>query len=202
MWGLSQRGGTVPYHIFTAGTSLLAFAVLYLASEIGTPVRAPAVWAEAVWWRPWRLAETALGLHLLPLPAAAVYSPPKTSTAPARSPPPSGSLELADMPVGFAHFPSPGPAQRTFSSASLPAGLAHFPMSLAVSEPEPAAPPPEQRLLVGRWALLELLGENSLAVYLMSDVMSDKLGGLIRVGGGRDSDGWASVNNARVSQAT
>lgn len=178
MWGLSQRGGTVSYHIFTAGTSLLAFAVLYLASELGTPVRAPAVWAEAVWWRPWRLAESAFGLRLLPLPAAAAFAPPPPGS-PAksvRSPPPSGALELADMPAGFAHLPGAGQRSLSMSAGALPAGLAHFPINLAVTDASPAAPPPEQRLLVGRWDLLELLGENSLAVYLMSDVMSDKLG--------------------------
>lgn len=57
MWTMTQRAGSATYHLFTAGTSLVLFAAMVAACELG--VRAPA------WW-PRRAAARALGLHTLP----------------------------------------------------------------------------------------------------------------------------------------
>ena len=189
---MSQRGGTVSYHVFTAGTSLLAFALFYLASEIGTPVSAPApaagAGAAAAWWQPWRLAESVLGLHLLPLPSApaagggaaqATSSPPRKALPPPASPSGGGAVELADVPAGFAPLRSSRDVSQPVSLPAPPHSRSEYGYSpeappAAVAAAAPAAG--EQRLLVGRWYLLEVLGENSLAVYVMADAMSDKLG--------------------------
>ena len=79
----------------------------------------------------------------------------------------------------------------------MPAGIALSPMPLGAgaaaprdpSAPGPVVPTPpppqvDRRLLVARWYLLEVLGENSLAVYVMSDAVSDNVGACALASGG------------------
>jgi hypothetical protein len=63
MWTMTQRAGSVSYHVLTAGTSLAILSLLYCCCEIGV-VLSPSAAASHAKWAPWlsRLA----GWHVAP----------------------------------------------------------------------------------------------------------------------------------------
>jgi hypothetical protein len=62
-WTMTQRAGSVTYHIFTAGTSLLIFAGFYALGEVGVPLPTLPPSLGLLWG--------AVGLSFTPAPHAA-----------------------------------------------------------------------------------------------------------------------------------
>lgn len=114
MWSMTQRAGSVTYHLFSSGTSMAFLAILYALCEIGLP--------RPTWWNSLWGARL-LGLH----------------TAPAIDD------DGADASDETTHT-----------------------------------------RLVMRWHLLEVFGENSLAVYLISDSIGNNITAMVP----QDSPPW------------